>query len=69
MRCPRGCQLLPVLPSWDDRPPTKSLAMSATTARPDSTKTTFTTYRAAVVNEFNAPLTVEQVARRELEVR
>jgi propanol-preferring alcohol dehydrogenase len=41
--------------------------MSATTARPDSTKTTFTTYRAAVVNEFNAPLTVEQVARRELE--
>jgi len=41
--------------------------MSATTARPDSTNRTFTTYRAAVVHEFNAPLTVEQVPRRQLE--
>jgi alcohol dehydrogenase, propanol-preferring len=41
--------------------------MSLTTARSDSTDVAFATYRAAVVHEFHAPLTMEQVDRPELQ--
>jgi propanol-preferring alcohol dehydrogenase len=41
--------------------------MSVTTPRPEATDQALDSYRAAVVHEFHAPLTVEQVPRRELE--
>jgi propanol-preferring alcohol dehydrogenase len=41
--------------------------MSTTVAAPTTVEPSVTTYRAAVVHEFHAPLTVEQVPRRELE--
>jgi alcohol dehydrogenase, propanol-preferring len=42
--------------------------MTATTSQPETTETPLpTSYRAAVVHEFHAPLMVEEVPRRELE--
>ena len=41
--------------------------MSATTSQPRTPETSLTTYRAAVVHEFHAPLTVEEVPRQPLE--
>ena len=41
--------------------------MSLTSSRPHSTDVAFSKYRAAVVNEFNAPLAVEDVARPALD--
>ncbi len=41
--------------------------MSIVTSEPSTTETPVTTYRAAVVHEFHAPLTVEHVPRQQLE--
>jgi propanol-preferring alcohol dehydrogenase len=40
--------------------------VAVTTPTPTTAEPSFTTYRAAVVHDFRAPLTVEQVPRREL---
>ena len=40
--------------------------MAVTTAQPTDSTSSVTTYRAAVVHDFDSPLTVEQVPRREL---
>ncbi len=41
--------------------------MPVTTPQPETTETPLASYRAAVVHEFHAPLTVEEVPRRSLE--
>src|SRR5689334_21820558 len=48
------------------RPPEKESHMAVTTSQPTSPATAVTSYRAAVVHDFHAPLTIEQVPRREL---
>ncbi len=64
------------MPGWEmigspsegeDKMSTTIIPPSMTITDADSSAATTTTYRAAVVHEFNGPLTVEQVPRRDLE--